>query len=157
MSTRRVKDETQAARGAPPAEPTIAVVATATPLTKDERAATLRRLQATYGADVQVKYVVDADVIGGIILQQGDRVIDGSISRKKGPTKVTVTSAVPLTADENATLLQRLQAKHGEDIEVTYAVDPSIIGGVILQVGDHVIDSSIARKLEELRNYFGSG
>ncbi len=157
MSTRSNKAEVPHKQDAASRESITAVVATTVPLTKDERAATLRRLQAEHGTDIQVKYIVDEDVLGGIVLQKGDQIIDGSITRKKGPTKVIVTTAVPLTSEENATLLRKLHAKHGEDIEVEYVVDPEIIGGIILQVGDHVIDSSIDRKLEELRNYFGSG
>lgn len=40
----------------------------------------------------------------------------------------------------------------GHDIMLTFTEDPSIIGGLIIQIGDQVIDSSVARRLVELEN-----
>ncbi len=61
-----------------------------------------------------------------------------------------VISAVPLTPDEQETLRQRIHARYGSEVELDFHVDPSTLGGVILQVGDKVIDGSIAGKLTAL-------
>ena len=58
-----------------------------------------------------------------------------------------VTSAVPLTPDEQEALRQRVHTRYGGEVELDFHVDPSILGGVILQVGDKVIDGSIASRL----------
>lgn len=58
-----------------------------------------------------------------------------------------ITSAVPLTPDEVEAFRQRIHAQFGSDVDLDFRVVPSILGGVIVQVGDKVIDGSIAGKL----------
>jgi F-type H+-transporting ATPase subunit b len=62
-----------------------------------------------------------------------------------------VTSALPLTDDEQATVKDDVLAKIGDQASVAFRVDPSILGGLLIRVGDKVIDNSVAGKLEELR------
>lgn len=62
-----------------------------------------------------------------------------------------VTSAVPLTDEEQDAIEGRLRRQFGEEAEVDYQVDPSILGGVIVRVGDRYIDGSVATKLERMR------
>ncbi|NCP88199.1 MAG: ATP synthase F0 subunit B [Anaerolineae bacterium CG_4_9_14_3_um_filter_57_17] len=61
-----------------------------------------------------------------------------------------VTSALPLTADEQASVKKDVLAKSGA-AEVAFRVDPSILGGLVIRVGDKVMDGSVAGKLEGLR------
>lgn len=62
-----------------------------------------------------------------------------------------VRSAVVLTADERAKLEQTLVQRFGATVEAEYDIDPSLIGGVVVRVGDEVIDGSLAGKLAALR------
>ena len=61
-----------------------------------------------------------------------------------------VTSALPLEKDEEEAVKRDVLASAGAT-EVTFRVDPSILGGLIIRVGDKVLDSSVAGKLEGLR------
>lgn len=61
-----------------------------------------------------------------------------------------VTSALPLSKDEEATVKKDILSKVGAQA-VTFRVDPSILGGVVIKVGDKVLDGSVAGKLEGLR------
>jgi F-type H+-transporting ATPase subunit b len=61
-----------------------------------------------------------------------------------------VTSALPLSKDEEESVKRDVLAKAGAK-EVTFRVDPSILGGLVIRVGDKVLDSSVAGKLEGLR------
>lgn len=61
-----------------------------------------------------------------------------------------VTSALPLTADEQQAINQDLFAQLGQSAEVNYKVDPSILGGVIIKVGDRVIDGSVSGQLQAM-------
>lgn len=63
----------------------------------------------------------------------------------KGDT-AEVTSALPLTNDEQETVKKNFEAK-----DVTFKVDPSILGGLVVKIGDKVLDGSVAGKLEGLR------
>lgn len=67
-----------------------------------------------------------------------------------------VTSAMPLTAAEREALHNRLSQRFGDELEISYQVDPAIIGGVIVKVGDHYIDGSVAMKLEKMRERLAS-
>jgi F-type H+-transporting ATPase subunit b len=61
-----------------------------------------------------------------------------------------VTSALPLSKDEEEAVKRDVLAKAGAK-EVIFRVDPSILGGLVIRVGDKVLDSSVAGKLEGLR------
>jgi F-type H+-transporting ATPase subunit b len=62
-----------------------------------------------------------------------------------------VTSALPLTSDEEAIVKKDMLAKVGAQA-ITFRVDPSILGGLVIKVGDKVLDGSVAGKLEGLRS-----
>ena len=62
-----------------------------------------------------------------------------------------VTSALPLTTDEEAILKKDLLAKVGAQA-IAFRVDPSILGGLVIKVGDKVMDGSVAGQLEGLRS-----
>jgi F-type H+-transporting ATPase subunit b len=74
-------------------------------------------------------------------------VLDGADFR--GET-AQVTSALPLNSDEQDAVKRDVLAKAGAK-EVTFRVDPTILGGLVIRVGDKVLDSSVAGKLEGLR------
>jgi len=61
-----------------------------------------------------------------------------------------VTSALPLTREEEACVRDDILAKAGAR-EISFRVDPAILGGLVIRVGDKVLDSSVAGKLEGLR------
>ncbi|MBC8334719.1 MAG: F0F1 ATP synthase subunit B [Anaerolineales bacterium] len=61
-----------------------------------------------------------------------------------------VTSALPLTDAEQATVKKDVLAKSGAQA-VSFRVDPAILGGLVIKIGDKVVDGSVAGKLEGLR------
>jgi F-type H+-transporting ATPase subunit b len=61
-----------------------------------------------------------------------------------------VTSALPLSSDEQSTVKQNLLSKASVQT-VSFHVDPAILGGLVIRVGDKILDGSVAAKLEELR------
>ena len=61
-----------------------------------------------------------------------------------------VTSALPLSKDEEAAVKNDVLAKSGAK-DVSFRVDPSILGGLVIKVGDKVLDGSVAGKPEGLR------
>ena len=62
-----------------------------------------------------------------------------------------VTSALPLTKDEQEAVKTNVLARMGKQASVTFRVDPSILGGLVVRVGDKVLDGSVAAQLEGLR------
>lgn len=61
-----------------------------------------------------------------------------------------VTSALPLTKDEQESIKKDVLAKSGA-AAISFRVDPAILGGLVIKVGDKVLDGSVAGKLEGLR------
>ena len=62
-----------------------------------------------------------------------------------------VRTAIPLDAKRRDSLAKALSDASGKDVELKVLVDPSVIGGVVAQVGNQVFDGSIKRKLELAR------
>jgi F-type H+-transporting ATPase subunit b len=62
-----------------------------------------------------------------------------------------VISALPLTKQEQATVKKDVLSKMGGSATVGFRVDPDILGGMVIRVGDKVLDGSVAAKLEGLR------
>ena len=64
---------------------------------------------------------------------------------------VTVTSAIELDEGLVEGLGKRIEEQTGKKVELTSRVDPDVIGGLVLQVGNMVLDASIRNRLEQLR------
>lgn len=62
-----------------------------------------------------------------------------------------VTSALPLNDSEQEIVKKDVLARVGKQVSVTFRVDPSILGGLVIKVGDKVLDGSVAAQLEGLR------
>ena len=64
---------------------------------------------------------------------------------------VTVTSAVELDSAVVEKIGQEVERQTGEEVDLSSAVDSNILGGIVLQVGNMVLDASIRSRLEKLR------
>jgi F-type H+-transporting ATPase subunit b len=62
-----------------------------------------------------------------------------------------VTSALPLTSAEQETVKKDITAKLGGSASVAFKVNPNILGGLVIRVGDKILDGSVAGRLEGLR------
>ena len=65
-----------------------------------------------------------------------------------------VTSAIPLTKELEKAILKRVEEALGKQITLNNVVDPSIIGGFVLRVGDKLYDSSVSYRLDDLLSQF---
>ena len=70
-------------------------------------------------------------------------------------TRVEITSAVPLTESEQVGLADKLTAEYGSELQFNYRVDPAILGGLIVRIGDKLIDGSVASKLAAMKQTLG--
>jgi ATP synthase F1 delta subunit len=64
---------------------------------------------------------------------------------------VTVTSAIELDDSLVKGLGEKIEEQTGKKVELTSKVDPDVLGGLVLQVGNMVLDASIRNRLEQLR------
>jgi len=74
-----------------------------------------------------------------------------------GVTAVTVRTAYELSADDRAALETELQSLTGKQVRLETKVDASIMGGIVIRVGDTVYDGSITNQLATLRERLQSG
>ena len=68
-----------------------------------------------------------------------------------GVVDAQVTTAQPLSPEQDAALRERLAGAGAGDVRMTKLVDPEILGGVVARIGSTVYDGSIARHLERMR------
>ncbi|MGD2058886.1 MAG: F0F1 ATP synthase subunit B [Anaerolineales bacterium] len=79
---------------------------------------------------------------GKVVLLDGESVSGASAE---------VTSALPLTDKEQETVREDIVGKLGDSATITFRVDPNILGGLVIRVGDKVLDGSVAGKLSGLK------
>jgi F-type H+-transporting ATPase subunit delta len=73
----------------------------------------------------------------------------------RGSVKVEVSSAYPLAASEHARIDGAMRARLGKQCELETSVDPSLIGGAVIKIGDAVIDLSLRGRLGALAQQLG--
>jgi F-type H+-transporting ATPase subunit delta len=79
------------------------------------------------------------------------------VEKRAGIVRGRITTATELTAAEREELVSRLERSSGlRKIRATFAVDASLIGGAKVQIGDHLIDSSLKAQLAELERELAS-
>ena len=71
-------------------------------------------------------------------------------SEKKGELKAEIKSAKNLTQDEINKITQELSNNFKSEIKLSYTYDESLIGGLVVQIGSTMIDTSIKKKLQQL-------
>ena len=64
---------------------------------------------------------------------------------------VLITSAQELSNNETQMLEIKLRAKYGNDLQIQYEVDPELLGGMKIRIGDQVMDHTVAARLQALR------
>jgi F-type H+-transporting ATPase subunit delta len=75
-------------------------------------------------------------------------------ARESGREVAMVRAAVELTSEQQQRLAEALSANLGRDVTVRVIVDPSVLGGIVTQIGDIVIDGSVRHRLNQLREAF---
>lgn len=78
----------------------------------------------------------------------------GRSARITGTQVAEVRSAVALSDDQIAKLTEALKARTNSDVTVRNIVDPKVMGGIVTQIGDSVLDGSVRTRLNQLRDAF---
>jgi len=97
-------------------------------------------------------------VVGAGRARQLPQIIDRLVQRAaaaKDSVVGEVRSAIPLTDEQKSRLADALGRATGKKVEVKVIVDPGVLGGLVAQVGDTVIDGSVRARLDQLREQIG--
>ena len=95
-----------------------------------------------------VRILIEGDRI--TLLPQIATLFDDRRNSAEGVAKAVIKSAFPMAERQIAELTAALQKRFGKKIETTVEIDPALIGGARITVGDTVIDGSIQAKLEAM-------
>ncbi len=91
-----------------------------------------------------------------LVEQLGGALAQVSSGRTEAPLKAEITSAVALSNEEQEQLRSALAARHGNSLTFTFSVDPSLLGGLRVRVGDSLVDTSVASRLQTMRESLAS-
>ncbi len=86
---------------------------------------------------------------------QEDRVPILEMAPQGRTGEVVIVSAVPLTDDEQAKITAELRRRLDQDRPIEFRIDPSLLGGLVLRMGNYVVDDSMAGKLQQLERAVG--
>jgi F-type H+-transporting ATPase subunit delta len=73
------------------------------------------------------------------------------IRQRQGIAEAEISSAIELSAAQKKRFAQTLERLTGKKIEAKYSLDPSLLGGAVLRVGDTIYDGSVRSSLNEMR------
>ncbi len=74
-----------------------------------------------------------------------------------GKQRITVTSAQPLSDEQRTQIANRLRDAYGIDAILIEKIDAALLGGIILRIGDQVLDGSVQGKMKSIRTAVASG
>lgn len=74
------------------------------------------------------------------------------LEEQQGVSRARATTAVPLADAEREALTRRLAQQTGGEVVLETAVDPELLGGIVVQIGDRLIDASTRSKLRALKD-----
>lgn len=98
--------------------------------------------------DEQRQHILIQEFFSGV--QRGEVVVLEGASLGEAAS-AEVTSALPLTGEEQETIKEDILGRIGQPATVSFRVDPSILGGLVIRVGDKVLDGSVSGQLEDMR------
>jgi len=81
------------------------------------------------------------------VLQQYDALAD----RESGVLRAEVTTAVAVSKQLEDRIRKELAGRLGSEVQTTVSQDPAILGGLVIRIGDRVIDGSVRTRLEQLQ------
>jgi F-type H+-transporting ATPase subunit delta len=104
-----------------------------------------------------VKPVTHALLVRAVGVPRGARLVPAieellkAAAERRDRTVANVTSAVELSAAQRKRLADILESAYGRTMQINVAVDPSVLGGIRVQVGSEVVDGTVLARLDEAR------
>ena len=117
-----------------------------------------------YQAAIKTDLSTEEQNLVKLLLQNGDigmlpevaSALAEAATGQRGPQKAEIVSAIELTQKEQESLRNKLIADYGDGLTFNFRVDPALLGGLRVRVGDRLIDTSVASRLSALREVLSS-
>lgn len=118
----------------------------------EEKAATLGRWADDQGSKTLGNFLrmLHAKERLGLLDELADA-FTSLLDERLGRVPVTITTAVPVSEADFRTWTDQIRAVVGGEPVIEHVVDPAIVAGALIRVGDQVLDGSVRRRLNELR------
>ena len=115
--------------------------------------ATIEKLTARLGASRIVRnfLLIMADHQRTHLLPEIQQTFEAVIRQRQGVAEAEVSSAAELSASQKTALQQTLERLTGKKIQAKYSLDPGLLGGAMVRVGDTIYDGSVRNRLNEMR------
>jgi F-type H+-transporting ATPase subunit delta len=126
----------------------------ATPaVTREEKHAVVEKLVARLGASRIIRnfLFIIVDHRRSHLLPEIIETFEHVLRERQGLAEAVVTSAIELNNAQKSALLQTLERLTGKKIQAKYALQPGLLGGAVVRVGDTVYDGSVRNRLNLLR------
>jgi len=121
------------------------------------------QIQPAGKAEVLAQLTVDADELvrnfvrlvaekgrAGELVEMNEE-LEALVARAQNRLALELTTSYELTEEEARSIVETIERSSGRKVEATRTVDPSLIGGIVLQIGSHRVDGSVRGRLERLR------
>ncbi|MCL2332112.1 MAG: F0F1 ATP synthase subunit delta [Actinomycetia bacterium] len=144
----------------------VAEVVTAAPLSEAAKAQLIAKLSERVAQPIELRESVDPSILGGIKVTLNGQEFDGSLATQlrnqwapvagsmrdeQGRLIATVSVVQPLNRAQEVVVAAKLSDKLGEAVVVRQKIDPSLIGGVKINVDGKLMDGSVKAQLMRLR------
>jgi F-type H+-transporting ATPase subunit delta len=136
-----------------PAAPQLDAVFESSVIGREEKEATIRKTLGNQASEMFLNFLLvlnSHDRLG--ILRSILRAAIELRDQRAGRIPVEVRSAVPLADDQRDGLLRQLRDTFHREPVLATRVDPDLLGGLIVQVGDWLYDASVRTQVETIRN-----
>jgi len=101
-----------------------------------------------------VRLLIERDRIA--LLPRIARAFGELVDERAGIAKALVTTAADMESGERERVVAQLERATGKRIKAEFAVDPALLGGATVRVGDHLVDASLRTRLDLLRTQLAS-
>lgn len=115
--------------------------------------AVIEKLTARLGASRIVRnfLFVVADHQRTHLLPEIQQTFETVIRQRQGVAEADVTSAAELSGAQKTALQQTLERLTGKKIQAKYSLDPALLGGAVVRIGDTIYDGSVRKRLNHMR------
>ena len=120
---------------------------------REEKHGVIEKIAARTGAGKIIRnfLFVIADHQRTHILPEIVAAFEAVIRQRQGVAEAEISSAVELSASQKKKFAQTLERITGKKIEAKYTLDPTLLGGAVVRVGDTIYDGSVRSSLNEMR------